>query len=67
MVHSGRGGKEIGVLSLKYVSEDSDPDENDICTGSWSSTGQYGIHLVHVRYLYSCDSTLTAKRTLWCI
>ena len=34
MVHSGTGGKEIGVLSLKYVSEDSDPDENDICTGS---------------------------------
>ena len=29
-VHSGRGGKEIGVLSLKYMSEDSDPDENDI-------------------------------------
>ena len=29
-VHSGRGGKEIGVLCLKYVSEDSDPDENDI-------------------------------------
>ena len=30
MVHNGRGGKEIGVLSLKYMSEDSDPDKNDI-------------------------------------
>ena len=30
IVHNGRGGKEIGVLSLKYVSEYSDPDENDI-------------------------------------
>ena len=30
MVHIGRGGKEIGVLSLKYMAEDSDPDENDI-------------------------------------
>ena len=29
-VLNGRGGKEIGVLSLKYMSEDSDPDENDI-------------------------------------
>ena len=65
MVHSGTKGKEIGVLSLKYVSEDSDPDENDIYRRS--STGQSGIHLVHVSYLYSCDSTLTAKRTLWCI
>ena len=30
MVHSRRGGKEIGVLSLKYMSDDSDPDENYI-------------------------------------
>ena len=30
MVHSGRGGKEIGVLFLKYMAEDSDPDENDV-------------------------------------
>ena len=30
MVHSRRGGKEIGELSLKYMSEHSDPDENDI-------------------------------------
>ena len=30
MVHSGTGGKEIVVLFLKYMSEDSDPDKNDI-------------------------------------